>query len=117
MRKESFDIFEKSSETFMVVILNETPYPFFAFKIKNVKVDGKNYLAFRHTDPNIVLALSTNPRIYGISITSEKKRGIRFYGKGLVSKDEEILKLFESKKETDFVVLFEIENFEEEEVR
>lgn len=116
MGKEIFDLFEKSSETFGVVILNEIPYPFIALKIKNIKMNGKNYLAFYHTDPNIELALSTNPRIYGISVIPEKKKFMRFNGKGLVSKDEDILKLFDRKKETDFVVLFEIESFKEEEL-
>jgi len=109
------EILEKSSQTFMVVLLGEVPYLFVVSKIKNVHVNGKEYLAFPLSDPNVEIALSTDSRIYGLSFLQKEKKIFRFNGIGLVSKDEEILKKLEGKG-VDFAVLLRIESFREEEL-
>ncbi len=98
----------------MVVLHNDTPYPFIVFKMKHLKINGKEYIAFPISDPYVELALSTDSRVYGLSFFSEEKKILRFNGNGLISKDEELLQKFIRKKESDFVVLLKIENFKEE---
>lgn len=111
------EIFEKTAQTFMVVLLNETPYPFVVPKIKHVKINGKEHIAFFLSDSNVELALSTDSRIYGISILSEEEKILRFFGSGLVNRDEKILALFGKSTESGFVVLLKIENLKEGSLR
>ncbi len=93
--------------------MNETPYPFVVSKIKHVKINGKEYIAFFLSDPNVELALSTDSRIYGISLLSEEGKILRFFGNGLVNRDENILALFGKSRESGFVVLLKIEDLKE----
>jgi len=108
------EILEKSSQTFMVVLLNETPYPFVVSEIKHVKINGKEYVAFFISDQNVELALSTDSRIYGISLSSEEGKILRFFGEGLINREEKILSLLGKGRESGFVVLMKIEHFREE---
>jgi len=108
------EILEKSSQTFMVVLLNETPYPFVVSEIKHVKINGKEYVAFFISDSNVELALSTDSRIYGISLLSKEGKILRFFGEGLINRDEKILSLLGKGRGSGFVVLIKIENFREE---
>lgn len=98
----------------MVVLLNEIPYPFIVSKIKHVKINGKEHIAFFLSDLNVEFALSTDSRIYGISILSEEEKILRFFGRALVNKDEKMLELFGKSTESGFVVLLKMENLKEE---
>lgn len=112
MDKEFIEALEKSSLTFMVAVLNDIPFPFLVSQLKLVKINGKECLAFASSDCNVEVALSTDSRIYGLSLLQKEKKVLRFTGRGLVKRDEEILKIFG--KESNFIVLIKIENLKEE---
>ncbi len=114
MGKNFIELMEKGTFTFMVSFLDDLPYLFLASPTKRIKVNGKEFLAFPSSDRNIELALSADPRIYGLSILSEEKKLIRFAGKGLIEKGKELLMRFGKDKPEDFIVLLKIENFKEE---
>ncbi len=98
----------------MVVLLNDTPYPFIVSQLKHLKINGKECLAFALSDLNVELALSTDPRIYGLSLLSEERKILKFMGSGLVNRDEEILRIFGKDMASSFVILLKIENLREE---
>ncbi len=114
MGKNFIELKEKVTLTFMVSFLDDLPYLFLVSHMERIKVNGKEFLAFPLSDRNIELALSVDPRIYGLSVLSEEKKLIRFTGKGLIEKREELLMRFGKDGPEDFVVLLKIENFKEE---
>ncbi|MGQ9619085.1 MAG: hypothetical protein ACUVUG_09025 [Candidatus Aminicenantia bacterium] len=116
MEKVIFEKLKGSPLTFMVSMLDDMPYLFFAQKLEVLKINGKEFLAFPSSDRNLAISLSSDPRVFGLALFTKEKKIIRFTGKGLAGKEKEILQKFDKEEPGNFAVMLKIENLKEESI-